>query len=100
MSEFRAKELEVVYAGYCSAFFFVFGLLAGLVKSELKLPSALYDSLSVFLLIAIGLKGGQGLAQQSVFFSGTAASGGHYIRHYSDTDRIFHSQVFMPFRPG
>ena len=47
--------------------FFVFGLLAGLVKSELKLPSALYDSLSVFLLIAIGLKGGQGLAQQSVF---------------------------------
>jgi len=46
--------------------FFLFGLTAGLVRSELKLPSALYDSLSLFLLLAIGLKGGQGLAQQSL----------------------------------
>ncbi|MCP5268351.1 MAG: sodium-dependent bicarbonate transport family permease [Zoogloeaceae bacterium] len=42
--------------------FFLFGLVAGLARSELKLPAALYDSLSVFLLLAIGLKGGQGLA--------------------------------------
>ena len=41
--------------------FFLFGLVAGLLRSELKLPSALYDSLSIFLLLAIGLKGGQGL---------------------------------------
>lgn len=46
--------------------FFLFGLLAGLARSELKLPPALYDSLSVFLLIALGLKGGQGLAQQAL----------------------------------
>lgn len=46
--------------------FFLFGLAAGLARSELKLPSALYDSLSVFLLLAIGLKGGQGLAQQAL----------------------------------
>lgn len=45
-------------------FFFLFGLVAGLLRSELKLPSALYDSLSIFLLLAIGLKGGQGLATQ------------------------------------
>ncbi|WP_017412962.1 sodium-dependent bicarbonate transport family permease [Aeromonas salmonicida] len=46
--------------------FFLFGLLAGLVRSELKLPPALYDTLSLFLLLAIGLKGGVGLAQQSL----------------------------------
>lgn len=46
--------------------FFLFGLVAGLVRSELKLPSALYESLSVFLLLTIGLKGGEGLAQQAL----------------------------------
>lgn len=44
--------------------FFLFGLVAGLLRSELKLPGALYESLSVFLLLVIGLKGGQGLATQ------------------------------------
>lgn len=44
--------------------FFLFGLIAGLLRTELKLPSALYESLSIFLLLAIGLKGGQGLATQ------------------------------------
>ena len=46
--------------------FFLFGLAAGLARSQLKLPSALYDSLSVFLLLAIGLKGGEGLAKQTL----------------------------------
>jgi hypothetical protein len=46
--------------------FFLFGLAAGLLRSELKLPGALYESLSVFLLLAIGLKGGQGLATQAL----------------------------------
>ncbi len=44
--------------------FFLFGFVAGLLGSDLKLPSTLYDSLSIFLLLAIGLKGGQGLATQ------------------------------------
>lgn len=44
--------------------FFLLGLGAGLARSDLKLPSALYDSLSLFLLLAIGLKGGEGLAKQ------------------------------------
>lgn len=43
--------------------FFLLGLLAGLARSELKLPPALYDSLSLVLLLAIGLKGGEGLAK-------------------------------------
>ena len=46
--------------------FFLFGLAAGLARSELKLPAALYDSLSVFLLLTIGLKGGEGLAEQAL----------------------------------
>ena len=44
--------------------FFVFGLAAGLARSELKLPGALYETLTVFLLLAIGLKGGEGLSRQ------------------------------------
>ncbi|MBK1679800.1 sodium-dependent bicarbonate transport family permease [Rhodocyclus tenuis] len=46
--------------------FFLFGLAAGLARSELKLPAALYETLSVFLLLAIGLKGGEGLAKQAL----------------------------------
>jgi hypothetical protein len=43
--------------------FFVLGLLAGLLRSDLKLPGALYDTLSIYLLLAIGLKGGVELAK-------------------------------------
>jgi uncharacterized protein len=46
--------------------FFLLGLFAGLARSELKLPAELYDSLSIFLLLAIGLKGGEGLATQAL----------------------------------
>lgn len=45
--------------------FFVFGLTAGLLKSELKLPPALYETLSIILLLAIGLHGGVELAEQA-----------------------------------
>lgn len=44
--------------------FFVLGLGAGLLRSELRLPSAVYDFLSILLLLAIGLKGGIELAKQ------------------------------------
>ena len=37
--------------------FFVLGLVAGLLGSDLKLSSGLYDTLTIYLLIAIGLKG-------------------------------------------
>ena len=45
--------------------FFLFGLAAGLLRSELKLPASLYDTLSLFLLLAIGLKGGVELARDT-----------------------------------
>jgi hypothetical protein len=38
--------------------FFLLGLAARLAGSELKVPQALYETLSIYLLLAIGLKGG------------------------------------------
>jgi len=46
--------------------FFILGLAAGLMRSELRLPGAIYEFLSVILLLAIGLKGGAELARQSL----------------------------------
>lgn len=46
--------------------FFILGLAAGLARSDLRLPGAIYEFLSVILLLAIGLKGGVELAQQSL----------------------------------
>jgi hypothetical protein len=46
--------------------FFLLGLLAGLLRSDLKIPAVLHESLSIFLLLAIGLKGGVELARQPV----------------------------------
>lgn len=44
-------------------YFFVFGLLAGLLKADLRLPPAIYELVSTVLLLAIGLKGGVELAR-------------------------------------
>jgi hypothetical protein len=43
--------------------FFVLGVVARLAKSDLRLPEALYETLSIYLLLAIGLKGGVELAK-------------------------------------
>lgn len=42
---------------------FVLGAVAALVRSDLKIPDALYDSLAIYLLLAIGLKGGVALSE-------------------------------------
>jgi uncharacterized protein len=46
--------------------FFILGLTAGLFRSELRLPPAIYELLTVILLLSIGLKGGVELARQSL----------------------------------
>ncbi|WP_418318793.1 sodium-dependent bicarbonate transport family permease [Piscinibacter sakaiensis] len=43
--------------------FFLLGIIAGVIRSDLKIPGVLYESLSIFLLLAIGLKGGVELAK-------------------------------------
>jgi hypothetical protein len=46
--------------------FFLLGLLAGFLKSDLRLPTAIYDILSTYLLLAIGVKGGVQLSKASI----------------------------------
>jgi uncharacterized protein len=46
--------------------FFLLGFAARLARSDLKLPSQLYEALSIYLLLAIGLKGGVELSRQDV----------------------------------
>jgi hypothetical protein len=43
--------------------FFVFGLVAGLMRSNLEIPPQISRFLSLYLLMALGLKGGFALAQ-------------------------------------
>lgn len=43
--------------------FFIFGVLAGTVKSNLEIPQPIARFLSLYLLMALGLKGGFALAQ-------------------------------------
>ena len=38
--------------------FFILGLVAGLLRSDLAIPKATYDTLSLLLMLTIGLKGG------------------------------------------
>ena len=42
--------------------FFALGVIAGVAKSDLRMPPAIYDLLSMLLLLTIGLKGGVELA--------------------------------------
>jgi hypothetical protein len=42
---------------------FALGVASGLLKSDLRLPAALYETLSIYLLLAIGMKGGVELAK-------------------------------------
>lgn len=44
--------------------FFLLGLTAGVLRSELRLPAAVYEFVSMVLLLAIGLKGGVEMAKQ------------------------------------
>lgn len=52
-------QLDIVVA------FFILGVLARLMRSEIQFPRSLYQSLTLFLLIAIGLKGGVALREHA-----------------------------------
>lgn len=47
--------------------FFVLGLTASLLRSDLKIPAQIYELLSIVLLLTIGMKGGVELARQPFF---------------------------------
>ena len=46
--------------------FFAVGFFGGVLKADLKLPDAVYQLLSTYLLLAIGLKGGVQLSQVAI----------------------------------
>ena len=43
--------------------FFLLGVAARLLRSDLRVPEPLYDALSIYLLVALGLKGGAELSR-------------------------------------
>lgn len=45
---------------------FIFGFLAARIKSDVRVPDAIYQFLSIYLLFGIGLKGGHSLKTSSV----------------------------------
>ena len=49
--------------------FFALGFLAALVRSDLSIPEAVAKGLSIYLLLAIGFKGGVGVAEYGATFS-------------------------------
>ena len=57
--------------------FFLLGVFAKLAKSDLRLPEVLYETLAIFLLLAIGLKGGVELAR--VPFASVAVQAGAVV---------------------
>lgn len=70
--------LEAIRANLFSpaVLFFVLGLIAAIVKSDLKLPEQLYISLTIYLLVAIGFKGGVAVSEaglQKVWLPALAA---------------------------
>ena len=46
--------------------FFALGLIAALMKSDLKFPEPLYVALTIYLLVAIGFKGGVAIAEAGI----------------------------------
>ena len=72
------EMLELVRANLASPMLLAFalGIVATLVKSDLRFPEELYATLSIYLLLAIGLKGGVALAKTppgELFLPATAA---------------------------
>lgn len=45
---------------------FALGLVAALIRADLRLPEAVYQATSIYLLLAIGIKGGVALREQSL----------------------------------
>ena len=46
--------------------FFIFGVLAGFARSNLEIPPAISRFLSLYLLMALGLKGGFALYESGI----------------------------------
>ena len=63
-----AEVLDAIRANLLSpaVLFFALGLVAALTKSDLRFPEPLYVGLTIYLLIAIGFKGGVAIAEAGI----------------------------------
>ena len=63
-----ASALELAAANLVSpmVLFFVLGLAATLARSDLSIPEAIAKAMSLYLMMAIGFKGGAGVAQHGL----------------------------------
>lgn len=59
--------------------FFILGVVAALVKTDLKFPEPLYAALTIYLLVAIGFKGGVAVAQAGLAAVWRPALGGMFL---------------------
>ena len=62
MSSWSIAQANLTSVGVLA---FVFGVLAARVNSDVRLPDAIYQFLSIYLLFGIGLKGGHSLKSSS-----------------------------------
>lgn len=64
-SQFNAIILDLLIQNLLSpvVLAFILGITARLIRSDLEIPSAIYQGLSIYLLFAIGLKGGVALSE-------------------------------------
>ncbi len=46
--------------------FFILGALGGIVKSDLRIPQSFYETLSIYLLLSVGIKGGIELYKNNI----------------------------------
>ncbi len=60
--------MEIIYANLVSPIVlcFALGMVATWIRSDLEVPPAIYQALSLYLLLAIGLKGGAAVSQSSI----------------------------------
>ncbi len=87
--------------------FFLLGLAAGLLRSELRLPAAVYELVSMLLLLSIGLKGGawgenSNIRVEVVCDAATAeAIASHLqVRYYDNYAMILFVSDVAVLRPG
>ena len=65
---FMSSALDLAAANLLSpmVLFFVLGLMATLARSDLSIPDAIAKAMSLYLMLAIGFKGGAGVAEHGV----------------------------------
>jgi hypothetical protein len=74
---------------------FVLGLLAVAIKSDLRLPEAVYQGLSIYLLLGIGIKGGVAFIVLGTLTKLDTINKGALAAHYGSTSLVTFSAALI-----